>query len=58
MSEAKQYTWIAKERTKEQIDTYLSILVGGGIDCYADGSVVFIDPDQWDKACDLLRGNV
>jgi hypothetical protein len=55
MSETKQYLWVAKECTNEQIDTYLSILIGNDIDCYADGNTVFVDPDQWDDACYLLR---
>jgi hypothetical protein len=54
MSATLHYLWIAKNQELDRIDWYLNTLVAAGIDCYADGSMVFVHPDQWDKACDTL----
>lgn len=54
MSETIKYLWIARHKSRNEIDEYLNALVDAGIDCYAEGESVFVHPDQWEEACGAL----
>ena len=55
MSETVKYVKILKDRTPAEIDVALAELVKWRVDCYAEGASVFVEPDQYEMAIELLN---
>lgn len=54
MSETMKFVALTQCFTLEDLDIALKKLDDNGIDCYPEGGSIYINPEQWDKAVQVM----